>query len=83
MRGRPTTLRPGLGLTRATYRRMKDGLCSVFPPMVLPPEFRPANQRILDEIAQYLRTNAAEGASTAAAGTSVTAEEESVIVENA
>eukprot|EP00965_Chrysotila_dentata_P060920 2019188-Pleurochrysis_carterae.AAC.2 len=77
--------RPGLAFTLATFQRMKDGLCPVTPPVVLPPEFRPANQRRLDEIARLMRVNDVEDAGNAAAGPSgiTPAEYASAIAENA
>eukprot|EP00965_Chrysotila_dentata_P173853 5739387-Pleurochrysis_carterae.AAC.1 len=43
-RGRQGFWYPWLGITRATNQRMNSGLCPTTPPMILPPEFRPANQ---------------------------------------
>eukprot|EP00965_Chrysotila_dentata_P001413 46069-Pleurochrysis_carterae.AAC.1 len=64
---------PWLGLTWATYRRMTDGLCpTTTPPMILPPEFRPANQRRLDVIARLIREQDAEEARNVAPGSSGT-----------
>eukprot|EP00965_Chrysotila_dentata_P226987 6195732-Pleurochrysis_carterae.AAC.1 len=69
--------RPGLGLTTATYRRVKNGLCSAIPPMILPREF----QRLLDAIAQHLHATI-KNADIATAGPSATAEEAGVIAED-
>eukprot|EP00965_Chrysotila_dentata_P183737 6066756-Pleurochrysis_carterae.AAC.4 len=70
--------RPGLGLTPATYRRIKWSLLGDTS-VILLIEFRLANQRILDEIAQHLRATIAEDANIATAGPSTTAEEAGVI----
>eukprot|EP00965_Chrysotila_dentata_P153029 5057472-Pleurochrysis_carterae.AAC.1 len=64
-----------IGLTQETCRRMFDGLCPTAPPRTLPPEFRPANQRRLDELERLFREQDAREARDAAAGSSGTAVE--------
>eukprot|EP00965_Chrysotila_dentata_P042274 1402195-Pleurochrysis_carterae.AAC.1 len=53
------------------------------PPRTLPLEFRPANQRRLDEFERLYRELEAEEASSAAAGPSGTADEDVEAVTNA
>eukprot|EP00965_Chrysotila_dentata_P093776 3099628-Pleurochrysis_carterae.AAC.1 len=65
-----------LGLTWETYQRMTGGLCPTTPPMILPPELRPANQRRLDEFERLYRELKAEEASNAAAEPSGAADED-------
>eukprot|EP00965_Chrysotila_dentata_P181776 6000767-Pleurochrysis_carterae.AAC.1 len=55
---------------------MTDGLCPTTPPRTLPPEFRPANQRRLDEFERLYRQLEAEEASNAAAGPSGAVDED-------
>eukprot|EP00965_Chrysotila_dentata_P062270 2063225-Pleurochrysis_carterae.AAC.1 len=55
---------------------MTDGLCPTTPPMTLPTEFRPANQRRLDEVERTCRELEAREASNAAAVSSGTAGED-------
>eukprot|EP00965_Chrysotila_dentata_P077258 2550821-Pleurochrysis_carterae.AAC.2 len=55
---------------------MTGGLCPTTPPMILPPELRPANQRRLDELEKIFCEQVAERASNAAAGSSGAANED-------
>eukprot|EP00965_Chrysotila_dentata_P024754 820763-Pleurochrysis_carterae.AAC.1 len=65
-----------MGLTQETYRRMLDSLCPTTPPRTLPPEFRQANQRRLDELERIYRELEAAEARNAAAGPSGIADED-------
>eukprot|EP00965_Chrysotila_dentata_P128461 4247438-Pleurochrysis_carterae.AAC.1 len=67
---------PWLGLTQATYHRLICGLCPTTLPKTLPLEFRPANQRRLDELERLVRElDAKETGDTAAESRGVAGED--------